>query len=332
MPRYGIDTLGACLSPCSFNTAASTRPPSSSTAPSSPSGPRRGPARSRCSTGALARSSDGDPTEIKLTINSWLDLLSESVPPDVYQPACLNTVYDSHCTLSKSANSISGICGPGATVTAVPTNISAAADYYTLGSITFTSGANNGDSRTVKSQDGSGNLAFALPLLAAPANGDTFTIAAGCDRQMATCDSKFSNLINFRGQPFVPGASDSLLRVTAMAEDGNAQARDSEKALSWASPRTPYHHAARLKGIGADCATFPLETFATTGVIPPTDVGPDSPDGTSTTARILISARAGSRAPDRPGAGYCGGRRRTPKPGRLRRLEVGGAPIATGPS
>ena len=147
---------------------------------------------------------DGDPTAIKLTVNSWLDLLSENVPSDVYQPSCLNTVYDSKCTLSKSANSTTGAVSSGATTTAVPTTISAAAGVYTLGTLTFTSGANNGAWRSVKSQDGSGNLTFAFPLLKVPAAGDTFTIAKGCDRQMATCSGKFGNLINFRGQPFIP--------------------------------------------------------------------------------------------------------------------------------
>jgi len=35
--------------------------------------------------------------------------------------------------------------------------------------------------------------------------GDAFSITAGCDRSFATCKSKFSNAMNFRGFPHLPG-------------------------------------------------------------------------------------------------------------------------------
>ena len=43
------------------------------------------------------------------------------------------------------------------------------------------------------------------------------------------------------------------------------------EALTWAG--TPYRHRARLKGVGADCAQFPLAVYEAMGLIPPTDVG-----------------------------------------------------------
>ncbi|HZD96497.1 MAG TPA: hypothetical protein VE133_19705 [Candidatus Sulfotelmatobacter sp.] len=33
--------------------------------------------------------------------------------------------------------------------------------------------------------------------------------------------------------------------------------------------RTPYHHQARVKGVGADCAMFPLAVYQECGVLPP---------------------------------------------------------------
>jgi len=47
------------------------------------------------------------------------------------------------------------------------------------------------------------------------------------------------------------------------------------EASSWL--RTPYHHHGRVKGVGADCAQMPLAVFEAAGIIPPTDVGPYSP-------------------------------------------------------
>ncbi len=35
--------------------------------------------------------------------------------------------------------------------------------------------------------------------------GDAFQITAGCDKQLATCKSKFDNAVNFRGFPHMPG-------------------------------------------------------------------------------------------------------------------------------
>ncbi len=46
------------------------------------------------------------------------------------------------------------------------------------------------------------------------------------------------------------------------------------EARTWLG--TPYAHAQRLKGVGADCAGVPLEVYAAVGLIPPTDVGPYS--------------------------------------------------------
>jgi len=35
--------------------------------------------------------------------------------------------------------------------------------------------------------------------------GDTFTIAPGCDKNVTTCKNKFSNVVNFHGEPYLPG-------------------------------------------------------------------------------------------------------------------------------
>ena len=54
-----------------------------------------------------------------------------------------------------------------------------------------------------------------LTLLEVPvqaiAEGDTFTIRAGCDKRMETCGAKFANTANFRGFPHIPG-QDAVLR------------------------------------------------------------------------------------------------------------------------
>jgi uncharacterized phage protein (TIGR02218 family) len=53
-----------------------------------------------------------------------------------------------------------------------------------------------------------------LPMPNTIALGDSFTVSAGCDKQFDTCISRFSNAINFRGEPHVPG-TDKLLETSA---------------------------------------------------------------------------------------------------------------------
>jgi cell wall-associated NlpC family hydrolase len=58
----------------------------------------------------------------------------------------------------------------------------------------------------------------------------------------------------------VTDASSDAIRKAVVAE-----------AMTWLG--TPYAHRQRLKGAGVDCAGLPLEVYAATGLIPPTDVG-----------------------------------------------------------
>jgi uncharacterized phage protein (TIGR02218 family) len=44
--------------------------------------------------------------------------------------------------------------------------------------------------------------------------GDEFTIVAGCDKASRTCIEKFNNIINFRGEPDLPGM-DKLLSTAS---------------------------------------------------------------------------------------------------------------------
>ncbi|MDE3132294.1 MAG: C40 family peptidase, partial [Acidobacteriota bacterium] len=49
------------------------------------------------------------------------------------------------------------------------------------------------------------------------------------------------------------------------------RARVVAEALSWLG--TPYHHRARLKGVGVDCAQLPIAVFADAGLIEAFDTG-----------------------------------------------------------
>jgi uncharacterized phage protein (TIGR02218 family) len=127
-----------------------------------------------------------------------------------YGHLCDADLGDARCTLSLAALT------QGATVALVSdarrftaTGLSAFADdYFTGGKLSFTSGANAGFAMEVKRHGISGsNVSFELwQSMSEPvAPGDAFTVSAGCDKQFSTCKTKFSNIANFRGFPYMPG-------------------------------------------------------------------------------------------------------------------------------
>lgn len=143
---------------------------------------------------------------ITLQVNSDLELLRAAMPRNSYQPGCLHTLFDSGCGLTRATYAVSGTAVSGSTLNALAVTDAHATGYFDLGTVTFTSGANNGQTRTVKSwTTGSpGTLVPTQAFAAVPAAGDTFTMYPGCDKTSGTCSSKFSNLGRFRGYPMIP--------------------------------------------------------------------------------------------------------------------------------
>ena len=95
-----------------------------------------------------------------------------------------------------------------------------AAGYFDQGIVSFTSGANAGLTRTVKSYDPATGFTFALPLPVAPSAGDTMTARPGCDKTLAQCRSKFNNANRFRGYPWVPTPETATPPVQGYTKQG----------------------------------------------------------------------------------------------------------------
>ncbi|HEY1310898.1 MAG TPA: DUF2163 domain-containing protein, partial [Pseudolabrys sp.] len=140
-------------------------------------------------------------TSAEVTVASDLVLLDIDMPRNIFQPNCSHVLFDAGCGLNRATWSTTGTVGAGSTLSQI--NWSAASSIYQQGALTFTTGANAGAEATVKTA-ATGSLTLAYPLRYAPAAGDAFTICQGCDHTSATCASKFGNLANFRGFPFVP--------------------------------------------------------------------------------------------------------------------------------
>lgn len=81
-------------------------------------------------------------------------------------------------------------------------------DWFTRGLLRFTSGAATGQAVEVKRHSKTATAveielwqAARAPL----AVGQTFVVTAGCDKHLETCRDRFSNVVNHRGFPHMPG-------------------------------------------------------------------------------------------------------------------------------
>lgn len=123
----------------------------------------------------------------------------------IYTPACDADLGDTRCDVVLATYTVTGTVTAVASQSAFTDSVRAeAADYFNYGLLTFTSGANAGYSMEVK-DFGSGAFTLQQAMPEPIAIGDAYSVYAGCDKLLATCVSKFSNVANFRGFPHVPG-------------------------------------------------------------------------------------------------------------------------------
>ncbi len=141
------------------------------------------------------------------------------------QYQCDAVVGDARCGVALSTASFTGT----ATVvslaerTLLVSGLGAYLDgWFDGGRLTWLTGANAGlKVDVVRSEAATGGVA--LTLWSEPARtvaaGDTASVSAGCDKTFPTCKSKFSNAVNYRGFPHVPG-TDWLMRYGKAGDDG----------------------------------------------------------------------------------------------------------------
>lgn len=79
-----------------------------------------------------------------------------------------------------------------------------ATGFFTFGKAAFTTGANAGAVNEVLLHDGQ-TIRLFVPMPRPIVVGDQIVLVAGCDKTPETCNAKFANILNFRGEPHVPG-------------------------------------------------------------------------------------------------------------------------------
>jgi uncharacterized phage protein (TIGR02218 family) len=132
---------------------------------------------------------------------------------DTFGPTCRADLGDATCTIDLTPLRQTGsVLSLTDNQTFIPSSglSPAQAGYFTDGILTWTSGNNDGFEMEVSEWDGT-----TVTLFESMANdiqaGDTFTIEPGCDKTPATCQNKFTNIVNFQGEPYIPGM-DAILQ------------------------------------------------------------------------------------------------------------------------
>ena len=131
---------------------------------------------------------------------------------EVYAPDCAADLGDVRCSVDLATLEDLGSVTSVTSDTSFEITLAQATGWYDGGELTWTSGANAGQTVAVRHWDAdAGTLNLFLPTLYVVQTGDAFIIRPGCDKSFATCMAKYDNSINFRGFPHVPG-NDQILR------------------------------------------------------------------------------------------------------------------------
>lgn len=137
---------------------------------------------------------------------------------ELFSPTCRAVLGDSRCKVA-----LAGFSATGAVSTVISrqvftsSSMTQTAGYFSGGEVQWLTGANAGRRMEIKEFSNT-QFTLVLPMPNAVAATDTFKAIAGCDKTFTSCYSKFSNAVNFRGEPNIPGM-DKVLQTAATAND-----------------------------------------------------------------------------------------------------------------
>lgn len=137
-------------------------------------------------------------------------VLDRAIVPQT-SPSCRAVFCDADCGLNRRkfvhSATVSAIDG-GRIMMNLPTGL--AANAFAYGEVRWLTGRNCGLGAAIIGSD-AGSISLPVPPAHAVAAGDLVELIQGCDKQITTCASRFSNAVNFRGEPYLPG-NDLLTR------------------------------------------------------------------------------------------------------------------------
>ncbi|MFP4615562.1 MAG: DUF2163 domain-containing protein [Thiohalorhabdus sp.] len=127
---------------------------------------------------------------------------------ETYTPACRADLGDSRCGVDLDALRVTGeATAVTDQATFSDSGRSESEGYFDYGVVTWTSGDNEGLRMEIKGFDGEQFVLFE-PMPYPIATGDTYEATPGCDKRLETCRDQYDNVINFRGEPYIPGSQE----------------------------------------------------------------------------------------------------------------------------
>jgi uncharacterized phage protein (TIGR02218 family) len=137
---------------------------------------------------------------------------------ELYTPTCRAILGDSRCGVDVSTYTISGTVDTTTNRQVFTCNtLTQEAGYFTNGEILWMTGQNATYRMEIK-EFANKQVTLMLPMSSPIAPSDTFEIMAGCDKTLKICKATFNNVLNFRGEPHVPGMN-KMLSNPATATD-----------------------------------------------------------------------------------------------------------------
>lgn len=132
---------------------------------------------------------------------------------ELYSPSCRATLGDARCKVDLEDHTVTGsTTSIISRLEFIDSGRSEVSGLFDFGTLTFTSGDNAGIAVEVKEyilESGGGRIILALPMPFDISNDD-YSLSKGCDKTITTCFDRFNNVLNFRGEPAVPGVDKML--------------------------------------------------------------------------------------------------------------------------
>jgi uncharacterized phage protein (TIGR02218 family) len=153
-------------------------------------------------------------TEATVSLAGVMNVLTSQIPTQTYSWMCDHNLYGTQCRVTESAFTFSfsvvSLSSDGVTVTLSDTGLAQAelsSDVSFFNGGTFLTGVDGSQRMGVKFEATGGTNEYSLVLLvplAGLAAGQAITFTAGCDKSIDVCLSRFNNVDNYGGFPYVP--------------------------------------------------------------------------------------------------------------------------------
>ncbi len=145
----------------------------------------------------------------KAELRGLTQALSQQIV-ELYTPDCRADLGDSRCKVNLAALTVTGAVTATADRYGFTDSSRIEANSYWNGGLVIWSSGENAGRRMEVATFSNGVFTLFLPMPGVIVVGDSYSLQPGCDKTLATCRDRFANLLNFRGEPYVPGTDQTL--------------------------------------------------------------------------------------------------------------------------